>query len=354
MTAARASVYKTAQGVELDDDTAVMKWVKRGAFYLIYYSLLYVVFTQSLKFIESKTHSANVPVTQALLHSPMMTMFPIDQIRDGKGKSDNHIRFVDKHALDVTADYATILERKLASMNNKNFSSDVLEFCAGDYAKFVNGKACFLVGVNAIVNWKPIKVDPVSKSNSFNVKVGAADSSFSMASQGLNSSIDAPVQFSCRVFPTSWNANDKINSMKVGQAGVLLDSLEWMNNENYLSSYEELKMGVNPKGDAAYAECAQSNWKDAKCNVNERDYTNWHKPMTAMRLDMNAIGAELKQNHTTFDSDSRAYEFKCQAYAQNIITPMYDENTKEYYENDSGKPVVITRIHQEFIIQYKE
>merc|ERR1739848_170728 len=127
-----------------------------------------------------------------------------------------------------------------------------------------------------------------------------------------------------------------------------------MDDKNYLSSYETFTTGINPKGADVYDECAQSNWKDATCNVNERDYKNWNKPMTAMRLDMNAITAELAASHANFGSDIRAYEFKCQAYAQNIITPMYDANTNQYYENDEGSPVVMSKIHQEFIIQYQD
>lgn len=354
--AKRASVYKAANGVELKDDEWTVKWTKRGAFYLVYYTLLYFLFVATLAFIETKTHSAshNVPNTQALLHSPRMTLFPVDQIHNGKGKSDNHIRFVAGHDWDRTAEYATILEEKLTRLNHKNFSASVREFCEGDYAKFVNGKACFLVGVNAIVNWKPLAIDETSDTNSFTVKIGTATApKFDMASQGLNSSISAPVHFSCRVFPTTWSVEGSINSVKVGAAGVLLDSIEWLDNQNYLSSYDVLKTGVNPKGDKAYEDCKQSNWVEPECNINERDYTNWNKPMTAMRLDMNAIKTELAANHANFGSDERAYEFKCNAYAQNIITPMYDEATKEYYEYDAGNPVVTSKIHQEFIIQYK-
>jgi len=90
---ARASVYKNAQGIEVQDQTTAEKWGKRGIFYAVYYTLLWLLFLACQNLIQNYTHAdgSKSPSTQARM-KPIMTMFPMDQITEQDWhKQENHL-----------------------------------------------------------------------------------------------------------------------------------------------------------------------------------------------------------------------------------------------------------------------
>jgi len=370
---ARSKVYKNAQGVEIEENDA-KKWGLRLAFYAVYYTFIYLLYLYSISIITSKTHAPGmkVPVTQARLGTPRMTLFPLDQIREidwaPRSGVDNHLWYKsDKYGGKTMSEaYKDLLQQRLDSMVNTNFSSAVASFCDGDYKEFKNGKACLLAGVNTVVNWQPVKLVPGSVDNWFNAKLTTDGSSqaFSLESQGLSENEDADIMFGCRVFATRYDADQAISRpVSEGEGFIMNNSsgIEWMNNENYLKNFTPFTGGINPKSDKTgtiadiYDECEQPSFSAAKCNINQYDYTSWEKPFTAVKIDMNQIHTDFQANGVTEEAQ-RGYEFKCNAYAQNIVTSMYDENTKLYYEGDNGKPIVQSggkELHQNFIIQFE-
>merc|ERR1712050_258038 len=220
-----------------------------------------------------------------------------------------------------------------------------------------NGKACFLVGVNTVVDWQPVKLDISTKENWFNVKLteDGDRQQFTLESQGLTQNQNADIYFQCRVFKTEYDADSGVSRPISEQEGKIVTSgIEWMGGENYLKNFQPFSGGVNPKDEENYKKCFQPSFSDADCNINEYDYQNWHKPMTAVKIDMNQIHSNFPQSGDN-EVGKTGYEFKCNAYAQNIIAPIYVEDQKVYYEGDGGEPVVQSGgrdLHQNFIIQF--
>jgi len=370
---ARAKVYKNAQGVEVEQESDYKKWGLRLAFYAVYYTFIYLLFLLSVSIITGYTHytGQKVPVSQARLSTPRMTMFPLDQVREidwaPRSGVDNHLWYKSKvyDGKTMATAFKEKLEERLTNMNDQNFTTHVDTFCAGDYKDFKNGKACFLVGVNTVVNWQPVKLVPDSVHSWFNAKLSsdAAKTSFSLASQGLTDNADADILFGCRVFDTTYDSSQLISRPKSATDGrVMTNGIDWMHNENYLKNYTPFPGGIKPKNDKSspttdiYEDCTQPSFYSAKCNINSYDYKAWTKPFTAVRIDMNAIHTEFQAAQASSE-EQHGYEFKCNAYAQNIITPMYDSSSKLYFEGDNGAPIVQSggkELHQNFIIQHEE
>jgi hypothetical protein len=370
---ARAKVYRNAQGIEVEQESEQKKWALRLGFYAVYYTFIYLLYLFSISIITGYTHSAGQksPVSQARLGTPRMTMFPLDQIREidwaPRSGVDNHLWYKSNvyDGKTMAAVFKEKLEQRLTNMNDQNFTTNVDTFCAGDYKDFKNGKACFLVGVNTIVNWQPVKLVPDSKHSWFNAKLSsdAEKTSFTLASQGLTDNADADILFGCRVFDTNYDAANSISRPKQATHGIVMtNGIDWMHNENYLKSYTPFLGGVNPKTDESapttdiYKECVQPSYYSAKCNINTYDYKTWTKPFTAVRIDMSAIHTEFQATQASSEVQ-HGYEFKCNAYAQNIVTPMYDSASKLYFEGENGSPIVQSggkELHQNFIIQHEE
>lgn len=367
-----AQKYKNSQGIEVDDYPPGKKWGYRLGFYAFYYLIIYGLYLWSIKIITGRTHAPDnkVPITQGRLGSPRMTLFPLDQIREidwiPRSGVDNHLWYKSdtlRNKVSMREAYKNLLAEKLDNLKDKNFTASVIEFCEGDYLNFKNGKACFLVGVNTAVNWEPIKLDLTKENNWFDVKLSkeGAREQFDLASQGLNYTEDADVYFQCRVFETNFDADAGVCRPVAATAGLIMGSadrnhsgIEWMNGENYLKNYQPFQGGWNPKGDDLYEKCFQPSFSAADCNINQYDYQTWNKPMTAVKIDLSAIDEEFQELSPT-DNDQKGYEFKCNAYAQNIIAPIYVESEKFYYEGDNGEPVVQSGgrdLHQNFIIQF--
>merc|ERR1712032_1765930 len=239
-----------------------------------------------------------------------MTMYPLDQIREidwaPRSGVDNHLWYKSKtyDGKTMSEAFKEKLAEKLSNMNNATFASEVETFCAGDYKDFKNGKACFLVGVNTVVNWQPVKLVANSPNSWFNVKLNADDTTktqFDLASQGLTDHADADILFGCRVFDTTYNAADSVSRPKSGSKGRTLNAgIDWMHNEHYIKNYAPFLGGVNPKSDESdpttsiYEKCFQPSFFAAECNINSYDYTEWTKPLTAVKIDMNAIHTEFQ------------------------------------------------------------
>jgi len=381
-TPSSAQKYKNAQGIEIDDYSNKKKWGLRLGFYAVYYLFIYLLYLYSISYITGKTHAPGMkaPITQGRLGSPRMTLFPLDQIREidwiARSGVDNHLWYKDvlnyDGGISMKEAYKNLLSSKLENMRDSNFSSAVTEFCDGDYINFENGKACFLVGVNTVVNWQPVKLNLNYTNNWFNVKLSPekndADlgwfesapeverTQFSLESQGLNETDEADIYFQCRVFETRFDEDADICRPLSETAGFIMNSgIEWMNGENYLKNFQPFQGGVNPKGDEKYDECFQPSFYPADCNINEYDYQSWSKPMTAVKIDINQVNATFQAQNGPSEEAQQGYEFKCNAYAQNIIAPIYVEAEKVYYEGDNEKPIVQSGgrdLHQNFIIQF--
>jgi len=369
---ARAKVYKNAQGIEVEEESEQAKWTKRLAFYAVYYTFIYCLYLLSISIITGYTHSAGQikPVSQARLSTPRMTMFPLDQIREidwvPRSGVDNHLWY-DSMVYDgktMAEAFKEKLALKLANLKNQTFTTEVETFCAGDYKDFKNGKACFLVGVNTVVDWQPVKLVPDSAHSWFNAKLQNGNSkAFSLASQGLTDNAEADILFGCRVFDTTYDAANLISRPNSANQGrIMTNGIDWMHNENYLKNYSPFEGGVNPKVDGnapttnIYEKCVQPSYYSAECNINSYDYKDWDKPFTAVKIDMNAIDTEFQAAQPSDETVQHGYEFKCNAYAQNIITPMYDSESKLYFEGENGAPIVQSGgkgLHQNFIIQHE-
>lgn len=368
---ARASVYATGKPY----DTTAKKWGLRLVFYAVYYCFLYALFHgyRSWYISSREMETRNTPVRQAPLGSAKMTIFPIDYVYEkdfASAKKENTLNFgstqqamykgnsekacnwpvfgcdgwksfrmneayelefaerlaqIQKHidAATTANDCSLSSDRKYCSPivpGNGTYTDQVKEFCGADAMAFKNNKACLFVGLTPINSWVP---KGLSTNYQMGKKLnGAGDKKIEDQLQWTNEIGSDNVYFGCRLFKTT---SGKFPLKDDKQAPFSLSDgnkhITWMGDQNYIPSYYYPKTNQNPD-------------EHIKRRATHRfALSDWYRPELVMKVDLS--------------SASNSIAFDCNAYADNIITPMLsaDASGTQIWKSRAPKP----QPHQSFV-----
>jgi len=331
------------------EEDVYVKWAWRLLFYVIYYTVLYFVFTIFLDQYRSNydMDTRKSPVLQTRFDSANMRVFPNDYVRERDyfaadsanqldfAKTDQQWYRADSHkkcpmpifgcpedwekkslrevfANEFSARLGKIQEQIdsgnidngdpiFGSDNNvtetTTYSQAVNDFCGSDGMEYKNNQACFFVSLNLVNNWVPVGLDD-NYQMATNLQGGFADTKID--DQLYGSRNGSHVYFGCRLFGTKGASKSASQIIDYSQPKPLADSskyISWMGGQNYIEASYYPKSQTDP----------ESLIKLRATHRHEQDPT-WYRPELVMKVDMSAASESLA--------------FECNAYANNIKTPM--------------------------------
>lgn len=330
------------------EEDVYVKWAWRLLFYAIYYTILYFVFTIFIDQYRSNNEmdTRKSPVLQTRLDSANMRVFPNDYVREKDyfaSDSANQLNFAntdkqwyraDSHSKcpmpifgcpadwekksmrevftnEFSARLGKIQEQIDAGKSdngdpivgsgtnaNSTYSQAVTDFCGSDGMEYTNNQACFFVSLNLVNSWVPIGLDD-DYQMAKNLQGGFADTTIENQLHGSHSN-GSNVYFGCRLFGTKGASKSASQIIDYSKPKPLADSskyISWMGGQNYIES------SYYPKSNTD----AQSLVELRKKHRHEQDPT-WYRPELVMKVDMSDASESLA--------------FECNAYANNIKTPM--------------------------------
>lgn len=358
-----------------EEEDWLQNWILRIGFYLVYYLFLYILFVTTVKLYSKNFYGIETPHFQTRLESPRMRIFPVDWIREAdfvhsashsnvlvlgspneaahKGDKEYSLLQKDWTMMTMAKAYETEFSEHLdqiqaqidahsrsdcsVSSGSKEYctpihpsnathtyKSAVEDFCGTDALEFKNNKACFFVGITSLNGWQPIGLSSDWKmGEKMHYKNGEK------VDQTLGDQLDATVTgdsvyFGCRLLKTKADGDLVVKNNKVAPYPLSEGSnyISWMDDQNFIPSYYWPKTTHNPV--------------DHETNRNDHRFkqTEWYRPELVMKIDLSAAPDSIS--------------FDCNAYANNIKTPMlFVENSMaNWYSRGNGMATM--QPHQSF------
>jgi len=306
------------------------KWLKRGAFYLVYYIFCWYLGLgylwcysnfmglpyhdeasldkahPDIKYYAAvhpeKSAVTAKPYSQARLTTPVAIVVPVSNVRETSVGSQqiNYVNFVGNHgeATNERKNYQDAFDafetqlgyQKDNSTVSTSFKNDVTSFC-GDARKFTTNEFCFFVGLSKIINWEPTE-DVYVNCEAFRTKEGKAGGS--------------------ERYPDY--------SQPLAQTGIT-----WRNRNP----------GDFPNFSSPYLPKSKFPFKGYEFNNGKIE--RYERPIIMMKIDMN-------------DGGPSSRHFVCQATAGNIITPVYKNGQYVLPDSDGNDQNAAKHVHLSFTI----